>query len=141
MDQEVLTYYPGDRMVLEVEIEHKPNFRRVHALFAGRREGGEDAQAHQGSTSTNLIIVRKMKADGTKTSAVRFEETASRNHWVPGLVYELTDLRVETAGNLPGESNTGSAVAFDMSGIEVSRLRFEGEAKSRPTKLRSARLH
>jgi hypothetical protein len=41
VEHETITYYPGDPMVLEVQIEHKPNFRRVEAVFRGRpdREG------------------------------------------------------------------------------------------------------
>ena len=44
MEQEPITYYPGDPIVLEVQIEHKPNFRRVEAVFRGR-PGREDPTA------------------------------------------------------------------------------------------------
>jgi hypothetical protein len=33
MPRETPTYYPGDRMELQVDIEHRVNFRQVEVVF------------------------------------------------------------------------------------------------------------
>lgn len=35
-EEQISTYYPGDEIVLEVEIQHQPNFRTVRAVLVQR---------------------------------------------------------------------------------------------------------
>jgi len=140
MEQEIPTYYPGDRMVLEVEITHRLNFRRVEAVFIGR-PAEEGAMTVRASMSMSHLSVRETKNDGTKTSVMIFEEEASGNRWVSGPVYELAELRAETVGVLPGESKYGSTISLDVGGIaDVPRFRFEDELGAGQVEFRSARL-
>jgi hypothetical protein len=125
--EQISTYYPGDKMVMEIEIEHQPNFRTVRAVFV-QRPDREDVMPLKASMSTGDLLVKETGADGRKVSVVRFEKTASRGDWVPG-VYELTELHAETVGALPGESKHGRIIMFDVSDIDRPRLRFEEEAE------------
>jgi hypothetical protein len=137
VEQETITYYPGDPMVLEVQIEHKPNFRRVEAVFRGRpdREGESPFSgrlvAHEAQVLTEEIT-EEMRPDGTKLSTVRFESTASRNDWVPEQTYELVELGARTVGGMP--------VVLDISGIAKPRFRLEEEGKELTATVRSAEL-
>jgi hypothetical protein len=136
--EQIPTYYPGDEIVLEVEIKHQPNFRTIRAVFLQRPER-EDATPLKASMSTNNMAVKETRADGTKVSVARFEKTATREDWVPG-IYELTELLAETVGALPGESKHGRIVVFDVSDIDMPRLRFEEEAEPFYVVVRRAEL-
>ena len=137
-EKQMPTYYPGDEIVLEVEIQHQPNFRTVRAVFA-QHPDREDATPLKASMSTSDLAVKETRADGTKVSVARFEKTASRKDWVPG-VYELTELLAETVGTLPGDSKHGRIVVFDVSDIDRPRLRFEEEAEPFYVVVRRAQL-
>ena len=137
MEQETITYYPGDPMVLEVQIEHKPNFRRVEAVFRGRpdREGVNPFSGRLVAHETQVLteeITEEMRPDGTKVSTVRFENTASRNDWAPEQTYELAELGAQTIG--------GIQVVLDISGIVKPRFRFEEEGMQLTATVRSAEL-
>jgi hypothetical protein len=137
VEQEPITYYPGDPMVLEVQIEHKPNFRRVEALFRGRpdREGVSPLSGRLVAHETQVLteeITEEMRPDGTKVSTVRFESTASRNDWAPEQTYELAELGAQTIG--------GIQVVLDISGIVKPRFRFEEEGTQLTATVRSAEL-
>ena len=137
MEQEPITYYPGDPMVLEVQIQHKPNFRRVEALFRGRpdREGVSPFSgrlvAHEAQVLTEEIT-EEMRPDGTKVSTVRLESTASRNDWAPEHTYELAELEAQT--------ERGNQIVLDISGIVKPRFRFEEEGMQLTATVRSAEL-
>jgi hypothetical protein len=137
VEQETITYYPGDPMVLEVQIEHKPNFRRVEAVFRGRpdREGVSPLSGRLVAHETQVLteeITEEMRPDGTKVSTVRFESTASRNDWAPEQTYELAELGAQTIG--------GIQVVLDISGIVKPRFRFEEEGTQLTATVRSAEL-
>jgi hypothetical protein len=137
VEQETITYYPGDPMVLEVQIEHKPNFRRVEAVFRGRpdREGVSPLSGRLVAHETQVLteeITEEMRPDGTKVSTVRFESTASRNDWAPEQTYELAELGAQTIG--------GIQVVLDISGIVKPRFRFEEEGTQLTATARSAEL-
>jgi hypothetical protein len=137
VEQETITYYPGDPMVLEVQIEHKPNFRRVEAVFRGRpdREGVSSLSGRLVAHETQVLteeITEEMRPDGTKVSTVRFESTASRNDWAPEQTYELAELGAQTIG--------GIQVVLDISGIVKPRFRFEEEGTQLTATARSAEL-
>jgi len=139
MEQEPNTYYPGDVVRLTLEIEHLPNFRRVEAVFRGR-SGREDDRQPSGMFYTEYVNVHQMSRDGTKISIVRVEIVADGDKFIPGVVYELDELRGETVGELPGKSLRGSVIAFDLSGIDKPRFRFEAEAGAGSVAVRSVRL-
>jgi hypothetical protein len=137
VEQEPITYYPGDPMVLEVQIEHKPNFRRVEAVFRGRpdREGVSPISGRLAAHENQLLpeeITEEVRPDGTKVSTVRFESTASRNDWTPEQIYELVELEAQTEG--------GNQVVLDISGIVKPRFRFEEEGTQPTATVRSAEL-
>jgi hypothetical protein len=136
--EQIPTYYPGDEIVLEVEIKHQPNFRTVRAVFLQSPERA-DAIPLKASMSTSNLTVKETRADGTKVSVARFEKTATREDWVAG-IYELTELLAETVGALPGESKHGRIVVFDVSDIDMPRLRFEEEAEPFYVVVRRAEL-
>ena len=137
MEQVPITYYPGDPMVLEVQIEHKPNFRRIEAVFRGLpdREGESPFSgrlvAHEAQVLTEEIT-EEMRPDGTKLSTVRFESTASRNDWAPEQTYELAELGAQTVG--------GMQIVLDISGIAKPRFRLEEERTQLTATVRSAEL-
>jgi hypothetical protein len=137
VEHETITYYPGDPMVLEVQIEHKPNFRRVEAVFRGRpdREGVSPFSGRLVAHETQVLseeITEEMCTDGTKVSTVRFESTASRNDWAPEQTYELAELAAQMVG--------GNQVVLDISGIVKPRFRFEEEGAQLTATVRSAEL-
>ncbi|HET7271444.1 MAG TPA: hypothetical protein VFI90_10210 [Rubrobacter sp.] len=135
-EEQTPTYYPGDKMVME--IEHQPNFRTIQAVF-GQRPDREDVVPLKASMSTGVLLVKETGADGRKVSVARFEKSATREDWVPG-VYELTELHAETVGALPGESKHGRIIMFDVSDIDRPRLRCEEEAEPFYVVVRRAEL-
>jgi hypothetical protein len=121
----VLTCHHGDVLVLDAEIEHRPNLRRVEALFIGRPDA-EAVSPHEVPVLTEDLHLRGRRADGTKLSVARFEMAASRSDWAPGYTYEVARLRAWTT--------EGSIVVLDVSCIERPRLRFVEDDAEEPSR-------
>ena len=133
MEQEIITYYPSDQMVLEVEIEHQPNFRNVTAIFIAHPDSETAVpRPHRSSMATSQVIVQEVQTDGTKISRVRFEKSVSRNDWIPGHTYELVELRAETVGTLPGESGSGNLVIIRRWRHSQAPLPLRGRNRAAP---------
>jgi hypothetical protein len=138
-EEQVPTYFPGDVIELKIEIKHQPNFRSVVAEFVGRRISDDEQSIHV-QINVGAPTVRETMPDGTKRSTLYMTRTASRNDWVPGLVYELVGLQGETVGSLPGESKKGSRVEFALSDFNRPRFRFEDEIGTDPSTVTGASL-
>ena len=81
MPRETPTYYPGDRMELQVDIEHRVNFRQVEVVFrAPVEEPGAVTRESTIVLPSNDVRVQKIRPDGTKTSVVYFEAVAKSEH-------------------------------------------------------------
>ena len=129
---DTITYYPGDRMRLELEIEHTMNFRWLRAYFGERTADGSFLRPTFQIQATDFTLL-EARRDGKKTSRARFEGKASGEHFLSGRIYELSELRGETVGELAGLSKQGGDFSFDASAVEdLPAFRYEEEA-SNPT--------
>ena len=142
MPRETPTYYPGDRIALQVDIEHRVNFRRVSAAFHASVEGlGAAPEKHSKVITTDEVAVQKTRPDGTKTSVLYFEGRADSESLLAGEEYELAELIAETVGELRGgEGMQGVRVQFEVANVDKPRFRYEGEAGQHEVSVKRAAL-
>jgi UDP-N-acetylmuramyl pentapeptide synthase len=141
MPRETPTYYPGDRMELQVDIEHRVNFRQVEVVFrAPVEESGAVTRESTIVLPSNDVRVQKIRPDGTKTSVVYFEAVAKSDALLAGVEYELAELSAETVGELAGEGRRGVKVEFDVANIDKPSFRYEDESGQREVAVKRAAL-
>jgi hypothetical protein len=143
MERAVPTYYPGDRVALRVEIEHRTNFRWVEAVFGASSAWLEDPhfREHTARMRSSDVSVQEERSDGTKRSVVHFDIVANGEWLSNRVVYELSELRAETVGELAGEGTRGSGVELSIDHLQHKpRFLYEGEAGSLTARVVEAEL-
>jgi hypothetical protein len=119
VDREAMpTYYPGDRIKLNLEIEHKPNFRTITATLVISPEW-EGASSFTRDLNARGLTTVEISADGSKISTVAFECNTAAWNLEPGAVFELREVT--------GETFTRQRVVFDLAEDQAPRFYYAAE--------------
>jgi hypothetical protein len=108
VERDLITYFPGYRIRLRLEIEHVYNFIHVTASFIECSEI-EGVVPRRTTVTTQNLVVQEARPDGVKTSAALFEVMADDRSRVftPGNVYKLERLVGRTFKNTEAALDAG----------------------------------